>query len=88
MHIFSGVEMASLGIELITPHLYLSDPCGIILLSQRQRGCCPLDNSDSSQQHSWHGSTAELLKINIKNEESPPPYSRECISHTVQWYFE
>lgn len=33
MHIFSGLEMASLGIELITTHLYLFDPCGIILLS-------------------------------------------------------
>lgn len=33
MHIFSVLKMASLGIELITTHLYLFDPCGIILLS-------------------------------------------------------
>lgn len=44
----------------------------------RQRGWWPLDNSDSSQQHFWHGLTLKLLKINTKMKKNP--YSRECIS--------
>lgn len=31
-----------------------------------------MDNSDSSQQHSWHGLTPELLKINKKMKKPPP----------------